>query len=510
MWPSIAYTAAHYIDVDQRVRIVGLQARPELNGCIAFVTPDPRTGERVPVSVDGGTAISIRPTNLEHVSEAPVCELRCRDAVFLADKEEACGCETIRDALELAGDDDEAGAPTVSLPLVDAASVAAALRICRKIKRTPWQLVDGRDGDATRYRLLRAAAFLDCPPLLDRVSENLAHQIRRQILLGRYGPSGFGASDLVTPSVLSAIAKALRERFNVSTGLLSDSDAMSAHREDRFTAPFAGKKRVPLAWPDDAIDEDQFEATLLKLSPEHLRFVKGVSTSWRVAARRVLCSAHYQAKYFTLAELVKDSSVCIAARIPGVLARLDVQPIEAVTPYKPLGFGGRGAKARPVQWGLCEYFWKSIKLGDGRKGLCQSIMTKADGAALAAAVLSRLPPPPEAAKSWELVLGTEVECWAPALSGLPKECGGAGISQNEMDAEVAALTIRTLLRPADKGGYGLGGKGLAAALGTYIAATPACEEGKHLRASVVKELARCHRPAGRRHRPAGRLACLAL
>ena len=37
---------------------------------------------------------------------------------------------------------------------------------------------------------------------------------------------------------------------------------------------------------------------------------------------------------------------------------------------------------------------------------------------------------------------------------------------------------------------GRGEVGLAAALGAYMDATPACEQGKHVRAAVVKELAR--------------------
>lgn len=174
-------------------------------------------------------------------------------------------------------------------------------------------------------------------------------------------------------------AKSLRARFGINAGLLSDTDASAAWREDVFTAPFAGKKRVPLAWPDDAIDEDQFEAALLKLSPEYLAFVKGVSTSWRVAARRVLCSARYQALHFTLAMLVKRSAASIAGRIPGVLARLDAQPGEAETPEEAFAsslslkaVGASFAKAfavLPVEWGLCEHFWHTLKVGDGRKGV---------------------------------------------------------------------------------------------------------------------------------------------
>jgi hypothetical protein len=487
-------TEEHYVDVDQRVRIVGLKAKPELNGCLATVT-QPRGGERVPIVVDGsGVEVSIRPTNLEHVGEAPLCSLRCCDAILLADRAEACCCQTIRDALELSGEDE--AVPTVPLPLADAASVAAALRICRPHNRTPWQLgttsseQNEKALDATRFRLLRAATFLDCPPLINRVSENLAHEIRK-VLLREIGPvewdvnrdpRGEMHASCTSSTYLKAVW-ALRERFGIVVGTLSDSDIFGSRTEDAFTAPYRGKKRVPLGWPDDAIDEDQFETALLKLAPPLLRCVKGVSNGWRSAARRVFSSASYQATHWTLRALVARHKQSIGVRLAGVLARIDAHPEEAEEESKRYrkGFGSQVlAVILPVEWGLVEVFWRSVTLNDGRGQDFCSISNKAEGAALAAAILSRLPPPSKetpACKSWQLALGT-----AP-LYGLDS-------FQTNTSADAAALAVRTLLRPADKDGYGRSTTGLAAALEGYMEATPPCKEGSHVRAAVVKELAR--------------------
>ena len=491
MTAYIAYSPKHYVGVGQRVRVTGLQAKPELNGCLARVTGDPRNNDRVPVALDSGAVVSIRPTNLEHVSEAPLCELHCRDAVLLADRAEACCCETIRDALELSGEDE--AMPMVPLPLVDAASVSKALRICHT--ESPMEdlhIENGRGGDATRFQLLRAATFLDCPVLLERVSEDLADQIRQVCPDPKADPykiyiQGTSRSESV------AAAEALRARFSVVQGLLSNSDINHAASEGFFTPPFAGKKRVALCWPEEAIEEDHFEAALIKLAPAHLRFVKGVCHGWRAAARRVLCSAHYQATHYTLSELVCEHQQSIAGRLAGVLARIDAHPSEAEpkqknrrTPwfvqsrFAPNGPGYSG-DCLPVEWGLCECLWVHITLGDGRLQRCKSIRTKAEGAAFAAAILSRMQHPPKApSKSWEMVLGT-----APLFR--------SGSIQNETDAEAAALAIRTLLRPTDKGGYGLGTTGLVPALDAYMEATPPCDVGKHVRAAVVKELARWKR-----------------
>ena len=103
--------------------------------------------------------------------------------VLLANREEACCCLTIASALD-AGDE-----AFVILPLVDAASMAAALRTCRKPSDSydpspEWQNLHLIDDDPKLFRLLHAAKFLDCAPLLERAAECIYLNGAGQYLFG--------------------------------------------------------------------------------------------------------------------------------------------------------------------------------------------------------------------------------------------------------------------------------------------------------------------------------------
>ena len=79
--------------------------------------------------------------------------------------------------------------------------------------------------------------------------------------------------------------------------MLAEGDALSAMAEDLLVAPYAGKQRVPLGWPTDALHEDAFHEALQRLEPAELRVAKAVSAGWRAACRRALCSPSYQAEH---------------------------------------------------------------------------------------------------------------------------------------------------------------------------------------------------------------------
>jgi hypothetical protein len=226
--------------------------------------------------------------------------------------------------------------------------------------------------------------------------------------------------------------RALRERFGVVTGTLSEGDMLAAMAEDLLVQPFAGKQRVALHWPGDALHEDAFEEALRRLEPHALRAVKAVSVGWRAAVRRVLCSPRYQAEYCTVEGLLSSTtSVVRPDRLEGLRALFAARPAALSEPCCGM---------LPIEHALSVAHC-----------LHKGPLARKDGVVLAATLLDVDPDAPHTAEAslnaqWKAVLGCGV--LRPARGFRP-----SGLQDADVDPERTVATLQTLLKLRSKGGY---------------------------------------------------------